>query len=300
MSPWQMNVVVNSAKALMPFQAQLRHLKRTVLPTRMGYVHDLALQGALEQVEAIQAAGVAVRDARVLEIGSGWYPVAPLVFRAAGARRVYLTDMHRLLHPRTLRAAMAFVGQRADKIAAALGVSAEAVRTSLDAPLDLDFAGLLDWLGFSYIAPFDIAQGPEIDIAYSHTVLEHIPPEGLAGLFAGLKGKLAPGGVMSHGIDHTDHRANQDPTLSTIDFLRYSEGAWKLFCFNPQDYTNRLRHPDYLKLIGEAGFEILHEHRYFSPEADADARRLPLWGRFAQMDQEDLATTWSLLIARPL
>lgn len=300
MAPWQMNVVVNSAKALMPFQAQLRHLKRTVLPTRMGYVHDLALQGALEQVEAIRAAGVSVRNARVLEIGSGWYPVAPLAFRAAGARHVYLTDMHRLLHPRTLRAAMAFVADRADKVAEALGVSAAAVRASLDAPADLDFPALLDWLGFSYIAPFEIAEGPEIDIAYSHTVLEHIPPEGLAGLFAGLKAKLAAGGVMSHGIDHTDHRANQDPNLSTIDFLRYSDAAWKLFCFNPQDYTNRLRHPDYLKLIQDEGFQILHEHRYFSPQADLDTRSLPLWGRFAQMDQEDLATTWSLLIARPL
>jgi hypothetical protein len=300
MSAWQLNVVVNSAKALAPFQAQLRQLKRTLLPLRMGHVHDLALQGACEQVQAIRELGVAVDGARVMEIGSGWYPVAPLVFRAAGARQVYLTDMHRLLHPRTLRAAMAFVAERADRIEAALGVPADAVRAGLDAPEGLDFQGLLAWLGFTYLAPYDIARGPEIDIAYSHTVLEHISPEGLAGLFAGLRAKLAPGGVMSHGVDHTDHRSNQDPALSTIDFLRYSDAAWKLFCLNPQDYTNRLRHPDYLKLIREAGFGVAHEYRHVSPKAAADAKTLPLWGRFAQLDEIELATTWSLLITEPL
>ena len=37
-------------------------------------------------------------DISLLEIGSGWIPVAPLVYRIAGAREVILSDQHRLLH----------------------------------------------------------------------------------------------------------------------------------------------------------------------------------------------------------
>jgi len=40
---------------------------------------------------------------------------------------------------------------------------------------------------------------------------------------------------------------HQDKSLSRVDFLRYEDGLyWKLACFNPHAYQNRLRHSDYI------------------------------------------------------
>jgi len=301
MPPWQWTVAVNSVKAMTPFQGELRRLKRTLTPSRMEEKYETqVVPGSLEQIAAIEAQGVAVKGARVLEIGTGWYPVAALVYRAAGARSVALTDAHRLLHPRTLAATVAYVHDQADRLSAALNVPAAQIRAGLEPPQDLGFAQTLDWLGLSYEAPYDVARIPEIDIAFSHTVLEHIPAEDLAALFRDLRGKISPGGMMCHGVDHTDHRSNHDQSLSKIDFLRYSDAAWRWFCINPQDYTNRLRHPEYVKLLADAGFELRHEHRYVSAEIEADLPSLPLWGRFSDMDRRDLATTWSMLLAAPV
>jgi len=119
MPPWQWTVAVNSIKAMAPFQGELHRLKRVLAPSRMEEKYDTqVVPGALEQIAAIEAHGVRVKGARVLEIGAGWYPVAALVYRAAGARSVALTDAHRLLHPRTLAAATAFVHDRADRLSA--------------------------------------------------------------------------------------------------------------------------------------------------------------------------------------
>lgn len=300
MAPWQMSIAVSTAKAILPFQRELRQIKRAIVPPRMGVNHQWALTGALEQVAALKAAGVDVTGRRVLEIGSGWYPVAPLIYRLAGARIVHLADAHRLLHSRNVLAALAFVGERADQIEAALGVPAQEVRSALTPPPGLDFEALLAWLGFSYVAPYDPAQAPVVDVVFSHTVFEHIAPADLEGLLAALKPRLAPGGALCHGIDHTDHRSNTDPRLSPIDFLRYSDTVWRLFCINPQDYTNRLRRSDYLALFRRAGYAVVSDTSYPSERARADLDRLPLWGRFREMDREDLCITWSLMVAKPV
>jgi SAM-dependent methyltransferase len=300
MAPWQVSIALSTAKAVMPFQDGLRQIKRAVVPPRMGGQHQSALTGALEQVAALKAAGVPVAGRRVLEIGAGWYPVAPLIYRLAGACSVLLADAHRLLHPRNVLAALDFVRERAPQIQAALGISADEIDKALRPPAGLDFEALLQWLGFAYAAPFDIETCPTVDIVFSHTVLEHISPEGLFDFFNQIKTKLAPGGAVCHGVDHSDHRANTDPKLSDIDFLRYSDTVWRLLCINPQDYTNRLRRSDYLALFERTGYQVLSDTSYQSDKARASLAGLPLKGRFRDMDPTDLCTTWSLLVAKPV
>jgi hypothetical protein len=110
---------------------------------------------------------------------------------------------------------------------------------------------------------------------------------------------LRPGGVMSHGVDHSDHRANDDPNLSRIDFLRYSDSMWRLLCVDPLDYTNRLRQSAYVKLFEDTGYDLLLNEVGMDGGMEEDARRLPLWGRFRDMSMGDLAAAWSHYIARP-
>src|SRR5215831_4120292 len=84
-----------------------------------------------------------------------------------------------------------------------------------------------------------------------------------------------------------------------IDFLRYSDRAWRLLCVNRQDYTNRLRHSDYIRMLHEADYEILQQRKYLHRDILREVEQMPLWGRYRDMSVDELATTWSHLVIRP-
>ena len=136
-----------------------------------------------------------------------------------------------------------------------------------------------------------------VDAVISHTVLEHVPPQLIAELAHHWRRVLRPGGLISHGVDHSDHRAIVDARLSRIDFLRYSDQLWHLLRI---DNTNRLRHSDYIAMFGAAGFEIVFQHVYIDPASQDVLPKIPLAARFKEMDPDDIATTWSNIIARPV
>jgi len=299
MLKWQRRIAANSVKACVPFQTNLRKLKHSIRPPLPGRHHELVLDGIFEQIAMIRQAGGQIEGARVLEIGSGWIPVAPLIYRIAGAREVVLSDQHRLLHPRSVQAAAAFLLKRTDRLSNELGVDAARISEVLDVPMHGSLDAMLEALGLSYVVPLnaETLRG-EIDLAYSHTVLEHIPPAALTEIFALVRTRLGEGGLFCNGIDNSDHRRSYDDGLSIVDFLRYSEFTWNMQCINPQDYTNRLRHSDYLALLEEGGFKLLDTQAHVAQQALSKVQLQELPTRFRDKSAEDLCTTWSLMLAR--
>ena len=71
--------------------------------------------GMLQQ---LHAAGVGIRGARLLEIGSGWYPALPLACYLGGAARVHTCDLNRLLKPELMRLCIEILGEQLPRIAA--------------------------------------------------------------------------------------------------------------------------------------------------------------------------------------
>lgn len=299
MAKWHARIAANSIKACVPFQTEIRKLKHTIRPPVPGHHHDLVLDGILQQITMIRKTGRPIEGTRVLEIGSGWIPVAPLVYRLAGAREVILSDQHRLLHPRSVEAAVSFLMGRQERLVRELGIDEARIGEVLGVPLSGGLDGMLAALGLVYVVPLaDATLEGTIDLAYSHTVLEHIPPAALAEIFALVRRRLTPGGLFCNGIDNSDHRRCYDDDVPLVDFLRYSEIGWKLLCINPQDYTNRLRHSDYLALLQEAGFEVTEAQVHVAQCALRTIHPPSLPERFRDKTPEDLCTTWSLMLAR--
>lgn len=297
---WQIDCAIGAAKSVVPFQDQLRAAKHRVRAPRLHAGHDLVIQGALGHAEALTKSGTPLAGKEVLEIGSGWFPILPIVLRLAGARRVYLTDAYRLLTIRTLQLALDHVQARREPIAAGLGLEAHDVERFVQQARGLALDPALARLGLTYIAPFETSRGmPPVDVVISHTVLEHIPPETIRTIFSDVGRGLREGGVMIHGVDNTDHRSHKDPRLGPFDFLRYGDGVWRWLCLHPQDYTNRLRHSDYLQMAQACGFEVLYEHRHLDASLMRHVESLPLAERFRDRPVEDLATSWTQFVARP-
>src|SRR5262249_38657391 len=160
---------------------------------------------------------------------------------------------------------------------------------------------LLQWFGFTYAVPFCETDMPErVDLVVSRVVLEHIPPQALSRWFSLFRRRLHNRGMMAHVIDHSDHREHRDKSLSRIDFLRFSDRTWRLLCVDPQDYTNRMRHPEYIRLIQSKGFAVVLQQIEVDSRAADEARTMPLWGRFEAMSPNELAILSSHIIAQPV
>jgi SAM-dependent methyltransferase len=301
MSDWRILLAKNCIKAAVPFKHQARVMRAKLTRSPVPDYQTSVIMGAYEQTGALREVGFSLKGKLALEIGSGWHPILPLMFRLAGCAHVALTDVHALLQRESIKSAVGFLRKHKAEIVRDLPVSEEDFEKILGVDLKGTLEDMLTALGLSYHVITDGWRGiPPVDVIFSHTCLEHIAPDQLRRIFKEARTHLKPGGVMSHGIDHTDHRANRDRHLSRIDFLRYSDNIWNMLCVDPQDYCNRLRHSDYLALFAETRFEIVHEEIGQSEEMAADAGKLPLWGRFAKMDMSDLATAWTHFVARPI
>jgi 2-polyprenyl-3-methyl-5-hydroxy-6-metoxy-1,4-benzoquinol methylase len=152
--------------------------------------------------------------------------------------------------------------------------------------------------GIDYRAPCDAThtglQSGKIDRITSTNTLEHIPKSELKPVMDECHRLLSAGGVISLLIDYADHYAYFDSTISPYNYLQYSDRTWALFN-SSLHYQNRLRHRDYLNLLGEAGFRILEEQRFgTNPEA---IQHLSIDRRFSTYTPEELAVSSALILA---
>jgi SAM-dependent methyltransferase len=285
------DVVRDAAKALLPFQPTLRRLKRRIRPYRDDPGNSrFALQQGLQQIRLLREAGIALHG-DILEFGTGWLPIIPILYQLAGARRLFLTDVERLMDSHTIALAAAVVRDNAAIVAAGLGLTDAELHDGLRRPLAATY--LVPW------RPEETASG-SMDIIMSRTVLEHVPLRSLERLVSEWGRILRPAGAMCHTIDNSDHWQHRDRTLSRVNFLRYEDGDlfWRLACAHPQNYQNRLRHSDYLDLFGRARWTALRAEGDVDAQALDDIMKIPLAAPFRGRSAQDLATLTSRLVLR--
>ena len=107
-------------------------------------------------------------------------------------------------------------------------------------------------------------------------------------------------GLFVHRIDYSDHFSHSDKTISSINFLQYSDAIWDRYAGNRYMYMNRLRHDDFLAVFQAAGHRIMAD----TPKVDQRALQilrdgsLPLSERFVSKPPDVLSIRGSWLVSR--
>ena len=300
--PWKRKCAVDNLKALIPFGSRLRRWKYRIMPYNTVTPRaDWALEEGLRQLEWILEERK-LEGAVILEIGTGWEPIIPLLFAAAGAERVYMTDLNRLCSRSSVEGAIDALRRNKNKILSRLDVTDEALGRAVEWNLQLPIDEGFSRIGLTYMAPSDCAalalESQSVDVICSRDVLEHIAPPTIAGVFAESHRLLRPGGVACHIVDPSDHWQHADPTISRINFLQFSDAMHAVVHFNRLNYHNRLRHSEYVEMLQAAGYVVLREEREVDEASFVAAETLPLAPRFRKFSPRDLATTGSFILAR--
>ena len=292
---WQLQVLRGAVKTAMPFQPTLRRLKRSV-STYTPSLDNLntTLDDLSELINLLRTTGRDVKGRTILEIGSGWFPVIPILYIILGAPRVVMSDLNRYMDDGTFRSARDYIRQNADRVADRLQIDPLHIVDVLEG------ANTLADLGLDYRVPFDTRDQPSgsMDLITSRTVLEHIPADALAGLLPDWARLLSADGVMAHAIDMSDHFEHSDKTISRVNFLCFSARVWRLINA-ASDYQNRLRHSDFLSLFARHNLDVLALKTDTDDRARRDLARLELAPPFDRMSPDDLAILTSYVVLKP-
>ncbi len=231
------------------------------------------------------------------EFGAGWDLAIPLSYAALGVRRQVLVDIRPSVRIELVNESLTAL----ERLWTELEAEADRELCPLGAPLR-STTELEERFGITYLAPRD-ARAPglpagSVDFVSSTDTCEHIPERDLGEIFGECRRLLTPGGAFSCRIDLQDHYSYFDRSLSRYNFLRFSDRTWSLVN-SPLHHQNRLRAPDYLRLVRDAGLELVAERASGpSEEGLAELRALPVAPRFRRYAPEELGVTILSFVAR--
>jgi ubiquinone/menaquinone biosynthesis C-methylase UbiE len=249
-------------------------IQRSIGAHRRGIDMVPYLKLAAEINHRLRDQSLEISGARVLEVGTGYGLGMPLAFYLCGAERIYTFDLHRYLNPKLLMRAVQSLTANAVEEALADVVNVRQLRNRLISIRQCKHVGeLLKATRIEYRAPADAARTglPEesIDIHFSLNVLEHISRSVIERILLEAQRVLSPGGTAFHRINPGDHFGRYDRSITTINFLQFSEPVWRKIAGNQFAYHNRLRAPQYRETLDQCGQELL----WWQQTSDERARK---------------------------
>lgn len=260
-----------------PIYHALQEWKRAIptdVPGQQSFLAEVA--SFMADIRGRTLAGL-----RVVEVGSGWFPVLPLLLvRGFGACTVQTFDVNRHYSSARIAAAAAAImenidGLRRDSVlrkTAASGRLPDSIRYYPRTNIE---------------RVHDVPRG-KADLAVSRSVLEYIPPESIRRILAYSSRWLTQEALWIHSVGTSDDRARDDPTLNRFDFLKYSESAWARISGNRYGYNNRLRLPQYRALFESAGWKVERELASVSDTDLAKLAAIPVHPDFRGFSRRDL------------
>ena len=299
---WQYKAALQNAIAALPFFSNEVYyaIQRRVGGLRPDRIDPLdRMKAGADMVEWAASAGFDIKDKTVLEVGTGRMVDLPTAMWLCGAGRIFTVDLNPYLSSELISEGRAFMRRNPEKVRALFPRREDSVfRERLKLLLGTDVADedLLSAMNIEYMSPADASRLPiadgTIDLHVSHTVLEHIPEEILTEILTEARRVMRPGGLLIHNVDPSDHFAHDDPAITKVNFLSFTDAEWNKWAGNQFMYHNRLRASDYVRIFAKAGVRTIEEKRSIDDNALGALRAgFPVSERFRGFSEEELAIT---------
>ena len=295
---WRIKGVIQGALSVLPGGEWVNdRLQRTLGELRDfdGHIHRKVTGDWLILASHMRELDRSMHDLDYVEVGTGWFPVLPICYSLVGARSVTTFDVRRHLDANLTFQALRSLESHIPAIAEAGSRPMAEVRA--------DFAGLskassidqlLERARIRYIAPGDASAtglaSASVDVVFSNSVLEHVPAEVIERIMQESARILRPNGLAIHSVNCGDHYAYFDRSITMINYLTYSENAWRRWNTRLL-YQNRMRPGDFLCSAERSGLEVVLERSKPRPELLAALSSLKIAPEFEQYPREQLAST---------
>lgn len=239
----------------------------------------------------------------VLELGTGWYPIVPIALYLNGFNNIHSVDIYAWMNAKSQLAAIDkfFEWHEAGKLQTFLPHIIEARWQKLakirEERAQATIEGISKTIGLQHHlqdARNTDFEAQRFGLICSNNTFEHIYASVLVDILKEFKRVAAPGGVMSHFVDLTDHFAHFDKTINEYHFLRFSEAEWQRIDNNIQP-QNRLRWPDYEAMYKNLGIGFHTEALRYGDAEKLNA--VAIHSEFKKYSAQDLAITHGYLVS---
>lgn len=246
----------------------------------------------------LREVGLPIVGARLFEIGSGWYPTFPFACYLGGAKRIITVDLNRHIKLDLVLDCAENLARHTALIAETCGVPEADVRRRQQHLVDhlrqgADISTATEGV-VVYQAPADASSTAlpehELDCVFSNSVLEHVLPTAVDGIFREAMRILAPGGVMFHSVNCGDHYAYVDRKINQLHYLKYSDRQWRRWD-NAFLYQNRMRAYEFVDRALAAGFDIVLNTECAREKRMAELAAMRVHPQFAHIPPERLCVT---------
>ncbi len=307
LSKWKLKAIVQKGISFLPNSEKANYFfqKHITKGVHLNNEHfENKIQHSKDHISFFQKYGETGPDKQIIELGSGWYPIVPIMMYLSNSGRVISVDIQSWMTKETqLTTINKFIdwrkkgkldffltnldNKRWDKL---LEISANPSKYTLDTinkTIGLEL--LLQDAQHLQLAD------DSIDLICSNNTFEHIYKEVLSGILNEFSRVIKPNGVMSHFIDMSDHFAHYDKDINIYNFLKYSNKSWNRIdnSIQPQ---NRLRFEDYRGIYKQLNIPITEES--IRPGNINEVQELKIHKEFQHFSLEELAISHGYIISK--
>ena len=182
-----------------------------------------------------------------------------------------LTDHLQRLQDRYCAVSCQVLREKGAELVTLSSAGADRVAHLLERVRHLPAEAALSAINVTYSPDHRMAAGADwrghIGCVFSAGTLEHYSAQALEEAVALMDEAVQPGGVMSHVVDHRDHRWHADKTISPLAHYSLEEGEYRRRFANPLEYHNRWLRRQYVELFTRHGFHVTCRNRIeFTPD----------------------------------
>jgi SAM-dependent methyltransferase len=307
---WKTKAAIQSIVSLLP--SSLSYAAYYWIQRNFGGLKKMIpiyhLQAGIEVWSLLLEQGHNPKNKVFFEVGTGRTILVPLAFWLMGAKKTITIDKNPYMKVELIQENNQYILNNQDEIKRIFGslLDRERFKKLVEFSLNPVFlmGDFLTLTNTTYIAPGDASSTPlqanTIDYHVSYTVFEHIPPTILLNILKEGNRIIRDDGLFIHRIDYSDHFSHSDNTISSINFLQYSDKEWNKYAGNRYMYMNRLRHDDCIRLFESSGHTIVKEKKDIDPllQELLQAGDLKLIKKFNDKPLEVLATIAAWIISK--
>jgi hypothetical protein len=304
---WRFKATLQLFLSIIPLGENVNHILQKIYGGSKSLSVDDALYDGIRIIQGIKKYyDSSFYNSKMLEVGTGWQPVIPILLSFIGVKEIITIDHVRHLRLKLLRNSILQFYHEVGYINELLKLSeleiVERIKKFNRIDLDSSMENILNCLNIKYIAPGNASytqlENNSLDLFFSNKVLEHVPKNQIISITKEAMRILKPGCLYYNYIGTLDHYSYFDKSISKCNFLQYSELAWRLLSKNKITYQNRLRNSDYLAIFKNCGFEILDVNFTIDKECLNSLKEMKLDSRFRNMAHNDLSITFTEIFAR--
>ena len=305
-SKWVIKAVVQKTISYFPWAYRINYFFQKHVTGGVSLTDEhfgLKLQHARDHYHSLQKYGGENPHRTILELGTGWYPVVPILFFLTSAGKVKSVDIRKWMTRNTMQTTLLKYldwkerGLLDDMLPHMNQSKWEQLFDVVNNPSQYSMERINSMIGLTTLigdARNLELDDDSVDFICSNNTFEHIPEEILRGILIEFSRVQKPGGMMNHFIDMSDHFAHFDHSITIYNFLKYSRKKWRIVDNNIQP-QNRLRLRDYLDMYHDLGIpasELIP--RKGSTE---ELGRVKVHSEFSGYSAEELAVSHTYIIS---